>query len=75
MAVQPLQDDFEQFRQWVLANEHQQQSISGIADMEAFVREVVLLAKNNGFTFSIEDVKRELRTSRSAWYRKWGKTC
>lgn len=65
------EDDFEQFRQMVLQQKNLQEKLSVISDKEEFYKSVMELGRENGFDFTIENIREALMKNQRAWIERW----
>jgi len=64
-------NDFDQFRQRVLATLALQEELREIEDHDEFILKVVELGGDHGFSFNVEDVKNAVNASRRSWIERW----
>ena len=64
-------NDFDQFRQLVLATLALQEELREIEDHDEFIQKVVELGSDHGFSFNVEDVKNAVNASRRSWIERW----
>jgi len=64
-------NDFEQFRQLVLGQVTLQEKLRQIEDHDDFIRTVVKLGNDNGYSFDAEDVRNAMNLSRRSWIERW----
>jgi hypothetical protein len=64
-------NDFDQFRQRVLATLALQEELREIEDHDEFILKVVELGGDHGFSFNVEDVKNAMNASRRSWIERW----
>ena len=64
-------NDFDQFRQCVLATLALQEELREIEDHDEFIQKVVELGGDHGFSFNVEDVKNAMNASRRSWIERW----
>jgi len=69
----PLQETggFESFRTQVLQDPALQAELRDVADREAFISRVVMLAEARGCRFTAGEVEAALRAARRAWLERW----
>ncbi|WP_426752656.1 Nif11-like leader peptide family natural product precursor [Myxococcus sp. Y35] len=64
-------EDFERFRQRVLADPALQDALRDTPDTATFIRQAVALGAAHGCHFTAEDVHEALRAARRAWRERW----
>lgn len=65
------EDDFEQFRQMVLQQKNLQEKLCDISDKEEFYKSVMKLGRENGFNFTIENIREAMMKNQRAWIERW----
>ena len=64
------QEDFERFRDLVLENTELQAQLREVENREAFMRLVVQLGQDRGYSFGVEQVASAMQASRRAWIER-----
>lgn len=64
------QEDFERFRDQVLRDPALQEQLWQMEDPAAFVRRVVQLGQENGYSFGAAEVTAAMQASRRAWIER-----
>jgi len=64
-------NDFDRFRELVLGSGALQEELRAIDDHEEFIRTVVRLGDDHGFSFNAEDVMTAMNLSRRSWIERW----
>ncbi len=63
-------DDFERFRNEVLHDLSLQEQLRDIQDRELFIKQVVRLGREHGYSFDIAEVTSAMQASRRAWIER-----
>lgn len=65
------QQNFEQFYQLVLQEVSLQKELRDISEKENFFVRVLELGKENGFDFTIENIREAMLAKQRAWIERW----
>lgn len=64
-------EDWERFRQNVLADQALQERLRATRDWAAFVALALQLGAERGLTLSVADLERALQSGRRLWLERW----
>lgn len=65
------QQNFEQFYRLVLEEISLQKELRDISDKEDFFARVIELGKENGFDFTVENIREKNQQNQRAWIERW----
>ena len=71
LEAEPGRQNFERFRERVLADGDLQEALASVTDPSAFVDLTVRLGRELGYPFSNRDVENAIQAGRRKWLERW----